>query len=271
MSEADTIARTGALPVTVPSLVADLQALGLLPGMTVLVHSSLSAIGWVSGGPVAVILALEQVLGPEGTLAMPTHSGDLSEPALWQAPPVPEPWWQVIHDTMPAFDPAITPTRWMGAIPECFRSQPGVLRSNHPQVSFAARGPNAAFITQGHQLADSLGERSPLARLYDLDAWVLLLGVGHDSDTSLHLAEYRTDHPGKRWVHQGGPVMIDGVRRWVPFEDLDVNSDDFEQIGAAFAATGAVAQGRVGCASCQLMRQRPLVDFGATWIAANRT
>jgi aminoglycoside 3-N-acetyltransferase len=270
VSEADAIARAGALPVTVASLTADLQRLGLRAGVTLLVHSSLSALGWVCGGPVAVIAALEQVLGTDGTLVMPTHSGDQSEPSVWQCPPVPQAWWQVIRDTMPAFDPGLTPTRGMGAIPECFRNRQGVRRSAHPQVSFAARGPNAAFVTEGHRLADCLGEGSPLARLYELDASVLLLGVGHDSNTSVHLAEYRADFPNKRVVRQGSAVLVDGVRRWVPFDDMDVDSDDFERIGADFVATGAALVGTVGCAPCQLMRQRPLVDFAVAWMEANR-
>ena len=89
MKEEDIIKLTGQYPVTVHSLMADLQAIGLRPGSTIIVHSSLSTLGWVSGGPVAVVLALENVLTPAGTLVMPTHSGDLSDPAQWQHPPVP--------------------------------------------------------------------------------------------------------------------------------------------------------------------------------------
>jgi aminoglycoside 3-N-acetyltransferase len=85
-SESDAIQRTQGDPATLQSLKADLSALGVAPGMTLLVHSSLSALGWVCGGPVAVILALESVLGPSGMLVMPTHSGDLSDPAEWENP-----------------------------------------------------------------------------------------------------------------------------------------------------------------------------------------
>src|SRR5204863_3198866 len=143
MSEESVIQAAPASPVTVLSLLSDFAALGVTPGMTLLLHSSLSALGWVCGGPVAVILALEELLGPHGTLVMPTHSGGLSDPANWQHPPAPESWWQIIRDTMPAYDPDLTPTRQMGAIPETFRKQPGVRRSMHPQDSFAARGRHA--------------------------------------------------------------------------------------------------------------------------------
>jgi aminoglycoside 3-N-acetyltransferase len=271
LSEADTIERRKATtPVTVDSLVTDLTALGLTAGMTVLVHSSLSALGWVCGGPVAVILALEAVLGPEGTLIMPAHSSDLSDPAHWENPPVPEAWWEPIRQTMPAYSPDLTPTRGMGAIGEAFRKQDGVRRSAHPAVSFAARGPQADRITANHGLVDCLGDPSPLARLYDLDGWLLLLGVGHGNNTSLHLAEYRASFPSKRRIRQGAPMWVEGQRQWVAYDDLDLNDDDFATIGAAFAATGQAHVGPVGSAEACLMRQRPLVDFAVRWMEAHR-
>ena len=96
--------------VTEQSLTADLRALGVEEGMGVLVHSALSAVGWVSGGPVAVIRALLQAVGADGTLVMPAHSSSWSDPAGWKSPPAPAAWWDPIRATMPAFDPATTPT-----------------------------------------------------------------------------------------------------------------------------------------------------------------
>lgn len=271
MSEEDVITPTGDDPVTVPSLTGDLAALGVTPGMTLLVHSSLSALGWVCGGPVAVVLALEKVLGPEGTLVMPTHSGHLSDPAEWENPPVPEAWWETIRQTMPAYGPDLTPSRGMGAIPECFRKQRGVLRSSHPHFSFAAWGANAAAITQEHSLGFGLGEESPLARIYDLDGWILLLGVGHRSNTSLHLAEYRADYPNKRLISCSAPVMVEGWRVWTEFQDIELNESDFELIGEQFASeTGLTHQGHIAAANATLIRQQPLIDYTVRWMERNR-
>jgi aminoglycoside 3-N-acetyltransferase len=257
-------------PATVTSLIADLAALGLKPGMTVLVHSSLSSMGWVCGGAVAVILALEKVLHPGGTLVMPTHSGDLSDPAQWQNPPVPELWWQVIRDTMPAYDPDLTPTHQMGIIPETFRKQRHVIRSAHPQVSFAAWGANAQQVIDHHTLDFIMGEGSPLARIYDLDGWVLLLGVGHANNTSLHLAEYRANWPGKQIIPQGAPVMVNGERQWVTFTDVNTDSSDFAVLGDAFNEAEQPRRGRIAYADALLIRQRPLVDFAVQWMETNR-
>jgi aminoglycoside 3-N-acetyltransferase len=271
MGERKAIERAGECPATIDSLRSDLLALGLRSGMTVLVHSSLSALGWVSGGPVAVILALEMVLGDGGTLIMPTHSTDLSDPAHWQNPPVPQAWWEVIRETMPAYDPDLSHTRGMGIIPETFRKQRGVIRSSHPLDSFAARGAAAHFICADHSLDYGLGERSPLARLYESEGWVLLLGVGHENNTSLHLAEYRAEYASKKVVINGAPILVEGNRQWVKIQDIDLNSDDFMTIGADYETeTSQVLRGYVAQGEAMLMPQKTLVDYGVQWMEKNR-
>lgn len=270
MREGEIVGASERGPVTQAGLVRDFQALGLDAGMTVLVHSSLSALGWVAGGPVAVVLALEEVLGPTGTLVMPTHSNAMSDPSRWQNPPVPEWWWPIIYAETPAYDPEITPTRKMGAIADCFRGQSGVRRSAHPSDSFAAWGHHTGQIIENHGLGCGLGERSPLARLYDLDGSVLLLGVGHGNNTSLHLAEYRADFPGKQTIRQGAPIHVNGAREWVWFEEVELSSEDFPALGEAFDALGHTRRGLVGHATALLMPQRALVDFAVGWLEKNR-
>jgi aminoglycoside 3-N-acetyltransferase len=267
MTEARAI-DTAPAPRTRASLAADLGRLGVTPGMTLLVHSSLSSLGWVCGGPVAVIQALLQALGEEGTLVMPAHSGELSDPGYWQNPPVPEAWWPIIRETMPAFDPAITPTRGMGRIPELFRTWPGAIRSNHPNDSFAARGRHAAHITADHSLEDGLGERSPLRRLYDLGGSVLLLGVGYDSCTTFHLAEVRSGR--YQPIQQGAPILEGGRRVWKAFRRADYQVEGFVECGAELDATGTVRTGLVGTAPSRLFPVRPAVDFAARWLAEHR-
>ncbi|MCL4110581.1 UNVERIFIED_CONTAM: hypothetical protein GTU68_035555 [Idotea baltica] len=237
--------------------------------MTLMAHASLSQLGFVVGGAQAVVQALVDVVGPGGTLMTPTHSGALSDPASWQNPPVPKSWWPTIRDTMPAFDPARTPTRQMGAIAECFRHLPGVVRSNHPTVSAAAVGPNARALTEGHDLHDRLGESSPQGKLYAMDGHVLLLGVDHGNNTSLHLSEVRSGV--MPIVTDGAPMLVHGERAWVEINHVDDDDGDFAELGEAFAATGLERRGPVGTGIARLVRSREIVDFGTNWIRSHRT
>jgi aminoglycoside 3-N-acetyltransferase len=269
VDEAGVIAATDA-PVTTGSLLRDLRTLGVSEGDVVIAHVAMSKLGWVVGGAQAVVEALLAAVGPDGTLVMPTQSGHLSDPARWQAPPVPDAWIDVIRRDMPLFDAALTPTRAMGQVVDSFRGHPGAVRSHHPTTSFAACGPMASALMVDHPLTPGLGEGSPLSRLYDADAQVLLLGVDHGNDTSLHLAEHRATWPGKRTYVDGAAMLVDGIKGWVSYEDLDLDDGDFAAIGDAFAATGGESEGPVGTGRGRRCRQRAIVDFAVSHITANR-
>jgi len=256
-------------PNTKDSLMDEFRSAGVQPGMTLLVHSSLSSLGWVCGGAIAVVQALLDTLTPHGTLVMPTHSGDLSNPANWQNPPVPESWWEEIRNTMPAYHPAYTPTRGMGAIPEVFRTMPGVLRSNHPTVSFAAFGRYAEQITSGHSLSHSMGTGSPLQKIYDLDGFVFLMGVGFGNNTSFHLSEDLAR--GSALMKEGSPIFEqDGNRSWQWYEEINWDDGPFVEIGKDFEATGAVQLAKIGLATTLLFKQRSAVDYAVAWLEKKR-
>ena len=272
---------TQPLPHTVDTLAADLRALGLAAGDTVLVHSSLRSVGFVVGGVQAAVQALLDVLGEDGTLVVPTHTPSNSDPEAWSNPPVPPLWWPIIREQGPGFDPARTPSEWMGVLPETVRSWPGARRSTHPQFSFAALGPRAADIVGRQPLADGLGEGSPLGAVYRAYGKVLLLGCGHDRNTSLHLAECRQARPPM--TADGAAVREpDGRRRWVTWTAPTADASDFAEIGAAYEAKGvvrigeaesegAVRIGPVGNAEARLMPQRSVVDFATDWLSRHRS
>ena len=253
-------------PGTRRTLLADLRSLGLADGDHVIAHSSLSALGWVNGGAEAVVHALLDAIGPGGTLATPAHSYGHTDPMTWSSPRVPHDWWDTIRETMPVFNPRTTPTTRMGKIVETFRTWPGTLRSRHPEVSFCANGAKAEYVTQSHTYEMGQGDGSPLARLYDLDAKVLLLGVGHDRNTSLHLAEYRIlETPEHSTITL---IEENGERRWKEFKQISNMDDDWlRDLGAAFERASTINIGRVGLAEAKLFSQREAVDFAKGWLS----
>lgn len=260
--------------ITEHTLIADFEALGLHAGQIVLMHSSLKALGgYVLGGASTVIDALLKILTPAGTLVMPAFTSDNSEPSYWQHPPVPPEWWDTIRAEWPPYRPAISVTRMMGAIVESFRMYPDVIRSAHPSASFIAWGAQANAIIADHALDFCVGERSPLARIYERDGNILLLGVGHGNNTSLHLAEYRSEWPGKDRLALQSSAILDaaGQRVRVSYRDIPIDDDDFPTLGMDYEQHGrAVTIGPIAGATARFMRQRPIVDFAVGWIAEHR-
>ena len=247
-----------------------LKNVGLQIGDTVMVHTSLSRIGYVCGGAQTVIEALIETVGVEGTIMMPTQSWKNLDPETgvhWDAD---EADWDKIRENWPAYDKAITPTNTMGAVAEMFRSWPGAVRSDHPARSVAAWGKNAVYLTKNHDLSDIFGDTSPIGKLYELDGKVLLIGVDHDKNTSLHLADVRAEYPGKHTCVEHSAVMENGRRVWKSYETIFVDGHDFLEIGAAFESVHTVHRANIGGTVLKIMQQRELVDFAIRWIEKNR-
>lgn len=247
-----------------------LAKIGVKKGQTIMVHTSLSQLGFVCGGAEIIIEALLESVGEEGTIMMPTQSWKNLDPTTgvhWEEP---EEWWQIIRDNWPAYRKEITPTNTMGAVAEMFRKWPGALRSEHPARSVAAYGKHAEFLTEGHDLSNIFGEGSPIGKLYELDGHVLLIGVGYDKNTSIHLADVRAEYPGKHNCTEYSAIMKDGKRVWKAYDTLFVDGEDFEDIGKAFEEEGNVCKEPLGNGMLTFMRQRDIVDFAVKWIEYNR-
>lgn len=251
-------------------IIQALQKAGVCLGQTIMVHTSLSSLGFVCGGAQTVIEALIECVGENGTIMMPAQSWKNLDPETgvhWEEP---KEWWQTIRDNWPAYNKEVTPTNTMGAVAEMFRRWPGALRSDHPARSVSALGKHAEYLTRDHDLSNIFGDGSPIGKLYELNGYVLLIGVGYDKNTSLHLADVRAKYPGKHLSTEHSAVMINGKREWVSYETLSVDGEDFEQIGAAFELQGKASNVPLGNTTIRLMRQRDVVDFAVKWIEENR-
>ena len=249
-------------------LARDFARLGVRTADTLIVHASMRAIGWVCGGPTAAVQALLDVVGPAGTVVVPAQTLDNRDPSRWSHAPVPEQWWPVIRDQLPAFDPLLTPSTTMGALAERVRTWPGSFRSGHPLTSFAAVGARAAELMARHDLRSLLGEQSPLAALEAAGARVVLLGVGFDKCTAFHLAEYRLS--GRPIRELTAVMRTERGREWVRYESAELDDHDFGDLGAAYEKTGSVSRGMVGAATSRLFPIRGAVRFAETWIARHR-
>lgn len=251
-------------------ILAALEKAGIRKGQTIMVHTSLSSLGFVCGGPQIVIEALLESVGTDGTIMMPTQSWKNLDPTAgvhWEEP---EEWWQIIRDNWPAYNKDITPTNTMGSVAEMFRKWPGTLRSDHPARSVAANGKCAQHLTSGHDLSNIFGEGSPVGKLYELDGYVLLIGVGYDKNTSLHLADARANYPGKHDSIEYSAIMENGKRVWKEYRTLYVDGEDFDQIGEAFEKECSVQKVSLGNGTITFMKQRELVDFAVKWMEQNR-
>lgn len=213
-----------------------LLSLGVRSGDVLIVHAAFSRIRPIEGGPLGLIDALLAALGPSGTLVMPSMSDDDERP----------------------FDAAATPcVENMGIVAETFWRMPGVLRSDNPHA-FAAIGPRAAEIVAAHPLDVPHGLDSPVGRVYEMDGSVLLLGVGHDANTTVHLAE---NMAGARYLRPKHlTVLRNGKAEKFEYQELDHCCQGFALLDEWLEAEGKQRRGRVGHAEARLMRSRDVVD-----------
>jgi aminoglycoside 3-N-acetyltransferase len=247
------------------ALARHLADLGLAPGDAVLVHAGLRSVGPMLGGPDALIDALRDAVGGEGTILAYCDwnydDRDLPDPALR------------VH--VPPFDPARSrATRDNGAFPELLRTTPGAQRSGNPGASMAALGGKAAWFTADHALDYGYGPQSPLGKLVASGGKVLMVGAPLDTMTLLHHAEHLADIAGKRLRRYQSPMLVDGQTVWRDFEEFDTSDpvvagladDYFEEVVEDFLATGQGRRGLVGHAPSVLVDAPAIVAFAVNWL-----
>ena len=223
------------MPTSKADLVRQLLELGVEPGGTLLVHTSFSRTGPVEGGPTGLIEALRGALGPGGTLVMPSMTDDDDEP----------------------FDPAATPAIGMGIVADTFWRMAGVERSNSPHA-FAAAGPTAREILAPHPVDLPHGPDSPVGRVHALAGQILLLGVGHHSNTTVHLAEFlagvRYRRPKSARVElEDGPALV-------YYDEIDHCCERFALVDGWLEATGVQRRGPVGNGEARVAFASDVID-----------
>lgn len=224
---------------------AQLRALGVEEGGVLLVHTSFRAVRPVEGGPEGLIGALRDALGPRGTLVMPSWTGDDERP----------------------FEPAGTAASAdLGVVADTFWRLPGTARSDH-LFAFAAAGPRAEEVVAGPLPLPPHVPESPVGRVHDLDGQVLLLGVGHDADTTLHLAELLAGVPYRLPKHV--TVLRDGLPVRLEYGENDHCCERFALADGWLRERGLQREGRVGHAAARLARSRDVVRVARERLAGD--
>jgi aminoglycoside 3-N-acetyltransferase len=252
------------------SLAADLAALGLAAGDTVMAHAALRKLGPILGGPDSLIGAIRDVIGPQGTLLVYTDWG--SADGVWRSDgSIPDD----IKPDVPPFDPQTSrATRDNGAFVELVRTTPGALRSGNPGASCAALGARAEWLTAEHPLDYGYGENTPFAKLIEAGSKVAMLGAPLDTMTLLHHAEAMADIPNKRIVRREEPILKDGEVVWRWIEEFNtshpvvagLDEDYFADVVEAFLATGRGSRGRIAKAEAVLVPADEIVPFAIDWL-----
>ncbi|MFE3864857.1 aminoglycoside N(3)-acetyltransferase [Streptomyces goshikiensis] len=264
----DPWANTSISPLTATELTEGWHELGIQAGMTLIMHSSLSSLGWVEGGATTVVDSLRTALGPSGTLTVPTYTLRVGEQSpTYRAPHLvgfPNPVTHERRTTGPVFHPNLPSET--GAIPEAVRALPESIRTSHPCTSFTAIGAHADAITSRQTLGFAVGRDSPLGCLHDLHAHILLVGVGHNRNSFLHYAEYFTPHPRFRlWRF---PIEISSECVWTEVIDMGAdNNTHFPTVGRDFEQNTGIQEVTIGNARCRLIPVQEFIPFAITRLA----
>jgi aminoglycoside 3-N-acetyltransferase len=256
------------------SLADSLRTLNVGNYTTLLVHSSLRNLGPVDGGAGTVLAAIQDVIGPDGTVVVPafTSENSLTSRAYKARTAGMTPAQIAAHQTtMKPFNPLTSPSTGMGYFAEHVRNQPGAARSAHPQTSFAAVGRRAAKLMAEHAIHCHLGPGSPLAKIADdPGAAVLMLGAGPHTCTAFHFAEYQLPNPPMR--SYTCVVDQDGAAVWRTFDDVDLDDGDFADLGRALENERPRLRtlGKVGDADSWLLDLDGAVAYAREWFGRHR-
>lgn len=248
-------------------LISQLKNLQLKPGDNIMVHASLRAVGKILGGPDEIHKAIMDIISPNGTLIMYIGCEPEFEAIGRNKILTEEEKLLLMH--CPVFDSITARARRdYGAFAELFRSWPGVVCSQNPGARIAAYGAKAAWFTENHPFNYGYGPNSPLAKLYESNGKILLLGSDLDQVTIFHYAEHITPIENKRVVNFKVPLLENGSRVWVDLKEYDTSEGIrkwperfFEEILIRYFNSKKITHSKVGNADSYLIEAKSLVDF----------
>src|SRR5690554_2409037 len=233
--------------LTIADILDDLRKLGIKEGDRVLVHTSLSKVGMLEGGPAAFVEAIVSAVGNEGLAVFPTFTGTAQDSA----------------ENPPYFDVRETPC-WTGKVPEAARRREDAIRSLHPTHSVVAIGADTKQLVKDHEKVETpCSHCSPFMKLAENSGKILLVGVDHNSNTTFHTAEELADCPYHMLPEPALATVVDyqgkehkiltALHKWG-------TERDFNRLEEEFIKQGIQRNGKIGNALCRLIDTKPMLE-----------
>jgi aminoglycoside 3-N-acetyltransferase len=230
-----------------------LQELGVRKGMTILVQADLTKLGYLIGEEQMLIDALIESVGYEGTIVMPAFTMHLCDPANKKERVARFHWGNVRKNALP-FDRKKSIPKNQDTLVQQFLHNEGVLRSYHPLYSFAAWGKYAKLICDKHPLHFGLNADSPLGKLEELNAFVVMLGCPMEESVALSLAHYKNNLLPIKVIY--APIENNRKLQWKAMLDLDLKDVDYHNCCKAMEDRKVIRHAYLGGGKCTLFSMR---------------
>ena len=254
--------------VTLSECVTRFSEAGIAPGDTIVVHGSLKAVGWISGGANTIVDALLQVIGPQGTLIVAAQATENLDPGLLDQPIDPR-LAKVLRQAQPPFRGKATHLPSMGALTTAVQLDERSKISDHPTCAVLALGKQSKWITADHILSPAFGPGSPYVKAVELKAKAVLIGVDYSVLSALHTVQVQTKV--LPWcIHSSVVGPLEAPHR-IAYLDLAYTTTDFNLIGQAFESAHPMTPRRLGNAVLRVLELSELLGFAKTWIERKET
>lgn len=255
--------KKGLSPVTQKDLEQKFIELGIKRGDIIMAHVSLSSMGYVVGGAECLYNALKNVVGEEGTIVVPSQTVEISDPATWEYPPIPLEWQDITRDSMPPYDKHFSFSKAMGSFSNFLGILPQATRSSHPMYSFTAIGAISSEITSVEGYDFPFGQQSPLGKMYNLGAKILMIGTDFETNTALHLAENKLN---REVLIERSKISTSKGGEWIEFKNIDLDIyDDYLDIQEEFMKHHQVRKEKINEANLYLFDMVECVDFAENY------
>lgn len=249
--------------ITKDDIVERLKAMGIQNGSFVYVQSVMSSFGYVVGGAQAIIEALMETVGYEGTIMMPTFTQNYVDPSCLPNTRITRENWRLVRENILPYDKKLSTPFHMGDVAVQFVKNDAVLRSSHPNYSFAVWGKYAKIICEKHALHFGLSKESPLGKLFDMNGFVLLLGVSIESCYALHYAQYDNEKMPLRIV--SSPVAKKSSVIWKDMIELNFDNKGFKEVGEILEDRHLIKTDYIGNAICSYFSFREAIRLAKAY------